>query len=133
MADESKFDDQQSEVLFVLSATPKLAQGPIQPPVQMVTRSERKHDHSPPSSVEVKNERSCIYVVTARTDITLPFMSFKNISTNVPRYANAKSYLGSLRDVTLFSPYPLTCMTNLVRLTSYLPFSLASQFRLTRF
>ena len=45
---------------FVSFATSKSAQGPTQPPVQKVTRSDRKHGHSPPSSVEVKDERSCI-------------------------------------------------------------------------
>jgi hypothetical protein len=44
--------------MFVLSATSTLAQEPTQPPVQLVPRSERKHDHSPQSSVKVKNERS---------------------------------------------------------------------------
>jgi len=61
MTEETKFDDQQSEVMIVLSPTSKLVQGPTQPPVQMVTRSKCTHDHSPPSSVEVKNERSCNY------------------------------------------------------------------------
>ena len=63
MTVESKFDDQQFEVMFDLSATSKLAQGPTQPPVQMVTRSKDTHDHSSPSTVEVKNERSCIYAL----------------------------------------------------------------------
>jgi len=66
------------------------------------------------------------YTVTARTGRTLPFMSFKNISTDVSRYAAAKSYLVGLRDVTLFLPYPPTSLANQVRLTTYLTFSITT-------
>jgi hypothetical protein len=65
--DDLGFESRQELGIFLFTTASSLAVGPTQPPIQWlpgalslgVKRPGREADHSPPSSAEGKNARSC--------------------------------------------------------------------------